>query len=342
MDLKKSLYIICFIAFNFSYAQKNHLLKVFFEKDKSQLLENSKFKIDSINNLLKIPSDFFIKLDAHTDSDGTDKYNYNLSSKRANSVKDELLRLKFPTENIEISSFGESIPEVDNSSKENMRKNRRVRIIYVDRTGKVRIKGKILSDDEKNPLTKVRILIKTENKIDTVYTNTLGEYDVWVPKSNPTYYLISRVKNHFYHYEKINTNSETQIEKNIELKKLTKGALLNIPLFNFIAEEDILVKESEPNLRLLLETMRQNPNLKIEIHGHINKQKSGNVSVESSSFKLSVRRAKFVYNFLVKNGIDPKRMQTKAFGNWKMLYPETDDLNLQNLNRRVEIYVIQN
>jgi len=142
MDLKKSLYIICFIAFNFSYAQKNHLLKVFFEKDKSQLLENSKFKIDSINNLLKIPSDFFIKLDAHTDSDGTDKYNYNLSSKRANSVKDELLRLKFPTENIEISSFGESIPEVDNSSKENMRKNRRVRIIYVDRTGKVRIKGK--------------------------------------------------------------------------------------------------------------------------------------------------------------------------------------------------------
>ncbi|MCB9201901.1 MAG: OmpA family protein [Flavobacteriales bacterium] len=337
------IFTLFIISFSLN-AQKNYIKKVYFDKDSYEINSENSIIIQFLCKKIKNKKPYFVKLDAHTDSDGTEIYNDTLATKRAISVYNKLIECGFSKENIEISSFGERRPVVKNDSEENMQKNRRVRMIFINTKDKIRIQGKILSDADKSELADAKILIKTEEKLTELYTNDKGEYDIWVPKHNPSYYLVSKVKNHFYHFEKIDTESYKGkvMQLDIELKKLTPGSTIKIPLFNFIAEQDVLIQESVPNLALLLGTMRQNPNLKIEIHGHINKQKVGPVDENSASFQLSVRRAKMVYNYLLEHKIDPSRMEIKAFGNWHMLYPDTDDIELQDLNRRVEIYIVDN
>ena len=67
--------------------------------------------------------------------------------------------------------------------------------------------------------------------------------------------------------------------------------------------------ESEVELNTLVNFMNNNPILEVEIEGH-----TDNVGSESHNLKLSENRAKAVYDFLVKNGVDAKRMTFKGFG----------------------------
>jgi len=65
----------------------------------------------------------------HADSTGTDRYNYNLGRKRADSVAQYLiLDKKIDPMQVVIVSFGESSPLTDNKTSEGREKNRRVEI----------------------------------------------------------------------------------------------------------------------------------------------------------------------------------------------------------------------
>jgi outer membrane protein OmpA-like peptidoglycan-associated protein len=337
--LKSIFFLFCLVG----YAQQVHRVTVYFDKDKFDLKPSETLKIDSTIRLIKKTQDYFVKIDAHTDSDGSEQYNTILSQNRGKTTFDYLSKYKFNPNLMEVSSFGEHHPVVENNSEENMQKNRRARIILVNTLKKIRVRGKVLSSDQV-VLPKAKILLQTNQRIDTIFTNELGEYDIWIPKSNPTYTFVSDVKNHFYHYAKINidTLKGKRLNLNIELKKLKKGELINLPMFHFVENKAILIKESEPNLPYLYEIMKQNPKLKIEIHGHINLQNVGDVPTNSSSYKLSFLRAQLVYDYLRSRKISVHRVKVKAFGNWKMLYPNTTDVKLQDLNRRVEILVVEN
>jgi len=56
---------------------------------------------------------------------------------------------------------------------------------------------------------------------------------------------------------------------------------------------------------------------------------------------LSVRRAKFVFDYLIKNGIPAERLSFKGYGNWEMRYPKATSNKEQELNRRVEIRILE-
>jgi len=58
--------------------------------------------------------------------------------------------------------------------------------------------------------------------------------------------------------------------------------------------------------------------------------------------RLSKKRAKLVFAYLVKNGIDKKRLSYKGMGAKKMIYPHTHKLQEMQKNRRVEIHIISN
>jgi outer membrane protein OmpA-like peptidoglycan-associated protein len=57
--------------------------------------------------------------------------------------------------------------------------------------------------------------------------------------------------------------------------------------------------------------------------------------------KLSLNRARTVYNFLVKNGIDPERLTYKGYGrSHPKISPEMTEADEQ-ANRRVEIKILE-
>jgi OmpA-OmpF porin, OOP family len=71
-----------------------------------------------------------IKIVGHTDSDGDDAKNLDLSKRRAASVKNYLItQFQANGNNIETDGKGESIPVESNNTTEGKAKNRRVEFI---------------------------------------------------------------------------------------------------------------------------------------------------------------------------------------------------------------------
>ncbi|RZK47156.1 MAG: OmpA family protein, partial [Pedobacter sp.] len=67
-----------------------------------------------------------IEMSAHTDSKGSDEYNFKLSDDRAKSVREYILSKGIAASRIISQGYGETRPEVPNDTDENRQLNRRV------------------------------------------------------------------------------------------------------------------------------------------------------------------------------------------------------------------------
>lgn len=120
------------------------------------------------------------------------------------------------------------------------------------------------------------------------------------------------------------------------------GQKLTIPNIHFYPGRFFPLPSSTPTLNKLVKVMKDNPDLKIAIHGHICCVPSGARSQNSSTpeWQLSVERAKFVYNYLVQKGIDRDRLKYAGFGRSQPLVdPEITEEDRKK-NRRVEIEIL--
>jgi outer membrane protein OmpA-like peptidoglycan-associated protein len=89
-------------------------------------------------------------------------------------------------------------------------------------------------------------------------------------------------------------------------------------------------------LNKLVDFMRQNPKIQIEIQGHVNAPNNESRAAQ----KLSEKRAKVVYDYLVEKGIDPKRMTFVGYGNSAMIFVDPKNDEEERANRRVEIKIL--
>lgn len=106
---------------------------VLFDVASYNLKETASKTIDSISKILDQVPSATILIEGHTDSDGTEEYNVELSKNRSISVME---RLNAPSANnnrfdFEIKAYGKSKPRVPNTSPENKHLNRRVEIIVL-------------------------------------------------------------------------------------------------------------------------------------------------------------------------------------------------------------------
>ena len=97
-----------------------------FEFNKDIIKPESYPFLDEIVNVLREAPDWNLKIEGHTDNVGSDSYNLDLSTRRANSVKKYIEEKGIKPDRITAEGFGESKPIADNSTKEGRDKNRRV------------------------------------------------------------------------------------------------------------------------------------------------------------------------------------------------------------------------
>ena len=71
-------------------------------------------------------TDLYTVIEGHTSSLANAKYNYDLSSKRAEKVKSELIRLGVSPRKVKAIGYGESTPLYDNNTETGAAQNRRV------------------------------------------------------------------------------------------------------------------------------------------------------------------------------------------------------------------------
>jgi hypothetical protein len=100
-----------------------------FETAKDVILASSYPYLDELASVLLKAKNWTIKIVGHTDNQGSDAYNMDLSLRRANSVKRYLVGKGVVETSITTEGKGESMPLVPNDTKENRATNRRVEFI---------------------------------------------------------------------------------------------------------------------------------------------------------------------------------------------------------------------
>jgi outer membrane protein OmpA-like peptidoglycan-associated protein/tetratricopeptide (TPR) repeat protein len=97
-----------------------------------------------------------------------------------------------------------------------------------------------------------------------------------------------------------------------------------------------LKSDSETTLLVLYSTLKEFPKLVVEIGGH-----TDNIGTEESNLNISKLRAESVAKYLTDKGINDKQLQVKGYGESKPIASNDDEENGRELNRRIEVLVIE-
>lgn len=95
--------------------------------DSAALIGKKTFStLDEITLILKANPEGLLNIEGYASSDGSEEYNHDLSLKRAESVRNYLIRQGIPEERMIASGFGENEPIADNDTERGRAVNRRV------------------------------------------------------------------------------------------------------------------------------------------------------------------------------------------------------------------------
>lgn len=101
---------------------------ILFDVNKADLQSAAQENLTQLSAILKKYEDTNILIEGHTDSDGSDEHNMQLSERRASSVSSYLGGHEVSTARMSIVGYGEAQPLAENTTMEGKQANRRVEI----------------------------------------------------------------------------------------------------------------------------------------------------------------------------------------------------------------------
>jgi outer membrane protein OmpA-like peptidoglycan-associated protein len=103
-----------------------------FEFNKADLRTEDKELLSRIAGILLTSHDYTISVNGHTDNVGSDEYNLKLSERRAQAVRDYLVKAGLSEEILSVEGHGKSLPLMPGGSDAARAKNRRVELGIVN------------------------------------------------------------------------------------------------------------------------------------------------------------------------------------------------------------------
>lgn len=123
-------------------------------------------------------------------------------------------------------------------------------------------------------------------------------------------------------------------DASIQLDKIEKGRGIIVENIHFEINEAYLRKESLNILDRMIEALKRNSKIRLEIRGHTDITGTRNYNM-----KLSERRADAVREYMIKNGISPERLVAVGFGPDKPI-GDNKTVKGRQKNRRTEFFVL--
>ena len=202
------------------------------------------------------------------------------------------------------------------------------------------ISGKVIDEKTGKPVEAEIVIV--DNKTNKIIYKTKsngknGEYTVTIPSGKNYAMLISK-SGYLFHSENfdlVSTSTYQEVNKDIDLKsaEVNNTVTLNNVFFEFGSA--VIQKYSETELNKVVEFMKQNPQMKVEISGH-----TDDIGTYEQNMILSKQRADAVANYLIEHGISADRLVTKGYGYTKPIVPNDTPEHRQQ-NRRVEFKIIE-
>lgn len=205
----------------------------------------------------------------------------------------------------------------------------------------INLKLQLFDSESKKP-TNANVSLYFKNAPKNKFAVTPQKTGLFIYTLSPTATYILKIQKEGY----FTINKEIKTHKlrdslylSIDIDPIKAGGKITLNNIHFAGGTSRILTESNLELQNLIEILKGNPKMKIEIQGHVNGPKQKNTKQFQD---LSLKRAESVYNYLIQKGIDKKRLSYKGFGNEKMLFPEPKNYEEETLNRRVEIFILEN
>lgn len=197
--------------------------------------------------------------------------------------------------------------------------------------------GNVYDEETNEPLDATIELYRLgEDEPSSIFSSdaVTGEYFSILNESSNIVLYIDR-EGYLFQSQTFEVNSESisSIRKDIYLKPIKKGnsMLLNNIFFEFNSAD--LTNDSKTELNKVVRFLTENSALKITISGH-----TDDIGDNAYNLALSETRAKGVYDYLVKSGINPANLTFKGYGESKPLTIGTDEES-RKMNRRIEFLI---
>ena len=295
--MKNTALYIFFLFFSL-VAQAQEEFSVYIDSNKYELKKKENERLQNFINTNKEVK--IVAINGYTDEDGTTAFNDTLAQKRVDFIYGIINGKLKIRDDFKTRSFGERHRQSKIKSE-----NRKVTIYFLLAKDLPR-ENEILGIKEEPVVKKQREMPKYPQKM------TL---------QNPN-----------------GTTSELVFDVAF-MEKLTvakPGEKIKLENLNFQLNTFAITNDSRPKMYELLEVMKRNPQMKIQIQGHI-------CCMQNDKQDLSTKRAKAIARFLEMNGIDKDRVTYKGFGVTEPLFaiPEKSEEE-RAANRRVEIEIIEN
>lgn len=180
-------------------------------------------------------------------------------------------------------------------------------------------------------------ILTTGTNVGVANSNAVtGGYKIILPGGN-TYAYRAEASGYFSVNKniKIETNSlYTEIHVDLLLVPIETGQKIQLNNVFFYQSTPRLIETSYAELDRIIEQLKSNPAVRIELDGHTDNQGDPGLNIV-----LSQSRVEAVKAYFVAKGIDASRIVTKAFGGSKPVAPNDIEENRKK-NRRVEIVII--
>jgi outer membrane protein OmpA-like peptidoglycan-associated protein len=177
--------------------------------------------------------------------------------------------------------------------------------------------------------------LETRQTMSRLQTDETGNYLITLPVGKEYAFTVNR-KGYLFYSDNFSLTEEADSTFNIDiaLQPIEANATIVLKNIFFDLNEFELRDESEVELDKIVQLMKENPTLKIQINGH-----TDNIGKPKDNMILSENRAKAVIKYLTENGIQPQRLTFKGFGATQPIADNSTE-NGRAKNRRTELKVI--
>ncbi len=177
------------------------------------------------------------------------------------------------------------------------------------------VENRIVNDVTSDSVNGTYFIVLTEGSEYALYVNKRG-------------YLFKSLA---FNYGKNNTLEPITID--VYLEPIKAGVVTTLNNIFFDTDQYELQQKSGTELERVVQFLKENPEVRIEIAGH-----TDDVGNPAYNLQLSQKRAQAVYEYLRNAGISPNRLQAKGYGQTQPIVPNNSEANRQQ-NRRIEFKI---
>ena len=198
--------------------------------------------------------------------------------------------------------------------------------------GEVRVYGKI-TNSKTGEAIPAKISFEAPDLEPRTIVSLETGYTVGVPSSNYTVRI--EANGYISALQKLDINAlgMNDVEMNFELQPVELGTKVNLKNVLFAQTKTDILPESYPELDMVVNFLKENPSVRIELMGHTDGR-----GVHADNVRLSQQRVNKVKEYLVSKGIESRRITGKGFGGSKPI-ASNDTEESRRANRRVEFVI---